>query len=180
MDAWRTAQQEKDRLIDTLLRHVLHELDPLARAQAAAATEALALGPVAASPAAAAAAAREEVVVVGLADPFEVVATPGVAALFGAPAAKAAAAAMAKPEGNGRANREKAVEVPTLEESCLVPFLEALLANESLLDMERHADLYVTAFQVDHDPSCPCFSFFLNVPALASSGHRPRILGYIL
>jgi hypothetical protein len=149
MDAWRTAQQEKDRLIDTLLRLVLHELDPLARAQAAAATEARDLGPVAASPAAAAAAAREEVVV-GLADPFEVVATPGVAALFGAPAAKAAAAAAAtgKPEGNGRANREKAVEVPTLEESCLVPFLEALLANESLLDMERHADLYVTAFQV--------------------------------
>ena len=38
--------------------------------------------------------------------------------------------------------------VRMLEESCLVPFLEEKLANESLLDMERHAALYITCFMI--------------------------------
>ena len=117
----------------------------------------------------------------GLADPFEVVNIPGVAALYlrkppvrSAPAGASSKASSAgntvslsmetstsiNPSISEEANTEVAlglgndiiamapVEVHALEESCLVPFLEGLLANESLLDMERHSPLYVTTFQV--------------------------------
>ena len=117
----------------------------------------------------------------GLADPFEVVNIPGVAALYlrkppvrSAPAGASSKASSAgntvslsmetstsvKPSISEEANTEVALglgnndiamapeEVHALEESCLVPFLEGLLANESLLDMERHSPLYVTTFQV--------------------------------
>jgi hypothetical protein len=43
--------------------------------------------------------------------------------------------------------------VRLLAESCLVPFLEEHLRNESLLDIERHAPLYTTLFQVIEAPS---------------------------
>ena len=35
-----------------------------------------------------------------------------------------------------------------LEESCLVPFLQQLLENDSLLDVDRHAALYTSVFKV--------------------------------
>ncbi|CAM9308052.1 unnamed protein product [Ascophyllum nodosum] len=35
-----------------------------------------------------------------------------------------------------------------LEESCLVPFLQQLLENDSLLDVDRHASLYTSVFKV--------------------------------
>lgn len=35
-----------------------------------------------------------------------------------------------------------------LEESCLVPFLQQLLENDSLLDVDRHASLYTAVFKV--------------------------------
>ena len=36
-----------------------------------------------------------------------------------------------------------------LEESCLIPLLEKYLSNESLVDMERHAELYYVCCQVN-------------------------------
>lgn len=38
-----------------------------------------------------------------------------------------------------------------LEESCLVPFLQQLLENDSLLDVDRHASLYTSVFKVGSD-----------------------------
>lgn len=35
-----------------------------------------------------------------------------------------------------------------LEESCLVPFLQQLLENDSLLDVDRHASLYTSVLKV--------------------------------
>lgn len=35
-----------------------------------------------------------------------------------------------------------------LEESSLVPFLQQLLENDSLLDVDRHASLYTSVFKV--------------------------------
>lgn len=35
-----------------------------------------------------------------------------------------------------------------LQESCLVPFLQQLLENDSLLDVDRHASLYRAVFKV--------------------------------
>lgn len=112
----------------------------------------------------------------GLADPFEVVKSPHIAALFLAKPTSAspmsasstngmassftalstggedkgedAAGGLRDSDNNETNNSMAPEEVRALEESCLVPFLEGLLANESLLDMERHASLYVTACQV--------------------------------
>lgn len=109
-----------------------------------------------------------------LADPFEVVKSPHVAALFlakptstsptsasstnGMAASFTALSTGGEDEGEaaGGLSHNKSEsdndmapeEVRALEESCLLPFLEGLLANESLLDMERHASLYVTTCQV--------------------------------
>ena len=45
-----------------------------------------------------------------------------------------------------------------IEESCLVPLLEDYLKNESLVEMERHKEIYYMVFQ--------CLQVFSEVPGL--------------
>ena len=49
--------------------------------------------------------------------------------------------------GWGRVETVKS-SLRVLEESCLVPFLQQLLENDSLLDVDRHASLYTSVFKV--------------------------------